>query len=79
MLRDKALEAYREWQCGHVESPTWKAGFCDAHRITREACFDLKHVFATQDATFYTDKGVKLGIAHSWISDIPLWARALEH
>ncbi|KAI3571441.1 hypothetical protein IWW34DRAFT_811837 [Fusarium oxysporum f. sp. albedinis] len=56
----------------------WEAGFRQAHRITMEACFDLKYVYQVQDVAFFTDKGVALGIALSYIGDIPVWADTLK-
>ncbi|KAI6747682.1 hypothetical protein HG531_008224 [Fusarium graminearum] len=69
---DRAGIAYCEWLCGRVESDYWEAGFRQAHRITMEACFDLKYVYQVQDIAFFTDKGVALGIALSYIGDIPV-------
>ncbi|KAJ0141513.1 hypothetical protein HZ326_15608 [Fusarium oxysporum f. sp. albedinis] len=63
---------------GRVESDYWEAGFRQAHRITMEACFDLKYVYQVQDVAFFTDKGVALGIALSYIGDIPVWADTLK-
>lgn len=42
---------------------------------TQEACLDLKHVHEGQDVEFYTKKGVKLGIAKSFVGDVYLWAK----
>ncbi|VTO87430.1 unnamed protein product [Fusarium graminearum] len=75
---DRAGIAYCEWLCGRVESDYWEAGFRQAHRITMEACFDLKYVYQVQDIAFFTDKGVALGIALSYIGDIPVWADTLK-
>ncbi|KAF4502810.1 hypothetical protein FAGAP_966 [Fusarium agapanthi] len=75
---DRAGIAYCEWLCGRVESDYWEAGFRQAHRITMEACFDLRYVYQVQDVAFFTDKGVALGIALSYIGDIPVWADTLK-
>ncbi|KAG5654824.1 hypothetical protein KAF25_000231 [Fusarium avenaceum] len=75
---DRAGIAYCEWLCRRVESDYWEAGFRQAHRITMEACFDFKYVYQVQDIAFFTDKGVALGIALSYIGDIPVWADTLK-
>ncbi|KAK4446490.1 hypothetical protein QBC34DRAFT_411309 [Podospora aff. communis PSN243] len=73
--RDEALVRYCQWHCDQVKSPSWKQGFVHAYRVTKEACLDLKHVYETQDVDFYTEKGVKLGIAKSFVGDVYLWAK----
>jgi hypothetical protein len=73
--RDEALMRYCQWHCDQVRSPTWKQGFVHAYRVTKEACLDLKHVHEAQDVEFYTKKGVKLGIAKSFVGDVYLWAK----
>lgn len=54
------------------QCPAWKQGFLHAYRVTKEACLDLKHVYEAQDVEFYTEKGVKLGIAKSFVGDVYL-------
>jgi hypothetical protein len=73
--RDKALMLYCEWHCNQVNSPTWKRGFVQAYQITKEACLDLKHIHEAQDVDFYIAKGIKLGIAKSFVGDVPLGKR----
>ncbi|KAH7000711.1 hypothetical protein EDB80DRAFT_765851 [Ilyonectria destructans] len=73
MQRNKALEKYYKWQRDQVDSPRWQQSIQYAYDITRDACLDLKHVYTEVNVDFYTDKGVQLGVALSFIKDIPLW------
>ncbi|KAH6869397.1 hypothetical protein B0T10DRAFT_501620 [Thelonectria olida] len=73
MRRNKALEKYYEWQRDQVDSPRWQQSIQYAYDITRDACLDLKHVYTEVSVDFYTDKGVQLGVALSFIKDVPLW------
>lgn len=41
----------------------------------RRLVWDLKHVYQAQDVDFYTEKGVKLGIAKSFVGDVSLWVK----
>lgn len=76
--RDEALLRYCQWHRDQVKSPTWKRGFVHTYRVTKEACLDLKHVYKAQDMEFYTEKGVKLGIAKSSFGDVYLWAKGID-
>jgi hypothetical protein len=74
MRRNQALEKYHEWQQDQVDSPRWQQNIQCAYEITREACLDLSHVHTEVGAEFYTDRGVQLGVALSFIKDVPRWA-----
>ncbi|KAH7183783.1 hypothetical protein BKA60DRAFT_472444, partial [Fusarium oxysporum] len=69
----QALEKYHEWQQDQVDSPRWRQNIRCAYEITREASLDLRHVHAEVGAEFYTDRGVQLGVALSFINDVPRW------
>ncbi|KAH7248180.1 hypothetical protein B0J15DRAFT_401062, partial [Fusarium solani] len=73
MRRNKALEKYHEWRQDQMDSPRWQQSIQHAYEITREACLDLKHVHTKVGVEFYTDKGVQLGVALSFINDVPRW------
>ncbi|KAI1012467.1 hypothetical protein LB504_013142 [Fusarium proliferatum] len=73
MRRNQALEKYHEWQQDQVDSPRWQQNIRCAYEITREACLDLRHVHSEVGAEFYTDRGVQLGVALSFINDVPRW------
>ncbi|KAI8716789.1 hypothetical protein NCS52_00973300 [Fusarium sp. LHS14.1] len=73
MRRNKALEKYHEWQQDQVDSLRWQQSIQHVYEITREACLDLKHVHTKVGVEFYTDKGVQLGVALSFINDVPRW------
>ncbi|KNB18627.1 hypothetical protein FOXG_16108 [Fusarium oxysporum f. sp. lycopersici 4287] len=73
MRRNQALERYHEWQQDQVDSPRWQQNIRCAYEITREACLDLRHVHSEVGAEFYTDRGVQLGVALSFMNDVPRW------
>ncbi|PTD03466.1 hypothetical protein FCULG_00012778 [Fusarium culmorum] len=67
---DRAVDDYTEWLCDQVEDENWKAGFRSAGSITKAECLDLRHVYQDRDIRYYTDQGVKVGIARSFVQDI---------
>ncbi|CAG9955973.1 unnamed protein product [Clonostachys rosea f. rosea IK726] len=71
--RNKALEKYYEWQQDQVDSPRWQQNIQYTYKITRDTYLDLKHVCTKVSVEYYTEKGVQLGVALSFIKDIPLW------
>ncbi|KAH6977824.1 hypothetical protein EDB82DRAFT_567456 [Fusarium venenatum] len=74
---DRAVDDYTEWLCEQVEDGGWKAGFRSAGSITKADCLDLKHVYQDRDIRYYTDQGVKAGIARSFVEDIKTWTAGL--
>ncbi|KAJ3453770.1 hypothetical protein MRS44_018402 [Fusarium solani] len=74
MFTEPNVEARGEAQgSDQMDSPRWQQSIQHAYEITREACLDLKHVHAKVGVEFYTDKGVQLGVALSFINDVPRW------
>ncbi|KAJ3469840.1 hypothetical protein MRS44_003905 [Fusarium solani] len=71
---DKSIDIYTEWNCDQVDDENWKDGFRRAGSITKHDCLDLRHVYQDQDVAYYVDKGVKPGIARSWVQGIKAWA-----
>lgn len=75
MRRNRALDKYHKWQQDEVDSPHWQESIQHAYNITRGAYLNLKHVYTEVSEEFYTDKGVQLGVALSFIKDIPRWVK----
>ncbi|KAJ4177380.1 hypothetical protein NW755_013889 [Fusarium falciforme] len=73
-VRDGKADIYTEWNCDQVDDENWKDGFRRAGSITKHDCLDLRHVYQDQDVAYYVDKGVKPGIARSWVQGIKAWA-----
>jgi len=41
--------------------------------MTLAHCLDLKQIYNHVDPDFFVKEGVKIGAAHRWVNDIPLW------
>lgn len=64
---DRSVHNYTKWHCDQVDDGEWKAGFRRAGSITKLDCLDLRHVYQDQDVAYYVYKGVKPGIARSFV------------
>ncbi|KAL1598076.1 hypothetical protein SLS59_007086 [Nothophoma quercina] len=76
--RDVAVVAYSEWQRSNVVDEAQKVEYQKACDATLQDMLDLEQVYEDQDVDFYTQKGVKRGVARRFISDIPRWAGLYE-
>jgi hypothetical protein len=65
--------AYSEWQQSNVIDEAQRVGYQKACDATLQDMLDLEQVFVDQDVEFYTQKGVKRGVARRFVSDIPRW------
>ena len=73
-LRDVAVQRYSEWQCSQVGDEFLKKEYWRACGLTLADGLDLEQVFEDHDPSFYTERGVKIGIARRFVSDIETWA-----
>lgn len=71
--RDVAVAAYSEWQRSNIVDEAQKVEYQKACDATWQDMLDLEQVFADQDVNFYTQKGVKRGVARRFVSDIRSW------
>jgi hypothetical protein len=74
-LRDAALKEYRDWQQSQVGDLEWKAGFEKAYDVAMKHGLDLQQIYDDQDPSFFTTKGVMLGTARRFVSDIKYWVK----
>jgi hypothetical protein len=74
-LRDVAVKEYSDWQQSQVSDQTLKAEFQKACDIALADGFDLEQIHKDQNPSFFTDNGIKTGVARRFISDIEYWVR----
>jgi hypothetical protein len=74
-LRDVAVKEYSDWQQSKVVDPILKAEFQKACDVALADGLDLEQIHEDQDPGFFTDKGVKTGVARRFVSDIKYWVK----
>jgi hypothetical protein len=72
-LRDEAVKEYREWLASGVGDSNLKAAFRQAYDVTLSNGFDLGHIYKDQNTEFFDGKGIKPGIARSFVENIRDW------
>jgi hypothetical protein len=72
-LRDAAVKEYGEWLASRVGDDILKASFRQACDVTLSDGFDLEHIHKDQDPEFFVAKGIKPGIARSFVENIQDW------
>lgn len=77
-LRDVAVRKYSEWQELNVGDEALKADFQKARDVALANGLDLEQIFNDQDPKFFTNSGVKVGIAWRFVSDINEWVHHYE-
>jgi hypothetical protein len=73
--RDLAVREYSAWQETNVVDDNLKAQFRQACDVTLASGLDLKQIHEDHDAGFFIEKGVAVGIARRFVSDISRWVR----
>lgn len=77
-FKDVAVKEYGEWLTSNVCDDTLKDGFRQACDITLSDGFELEHIFKDQNPTFFVDKGIKPGIARSFVENIRDWVENVK-
>jgi hypothetical protein len=77
-LRDVAVKEYGEWLASRVEDDTLKDAFRQACEVTLSDGFSLEHIYKDQDPEFFVSKGIKPGIARSFVEDIRDWVENVK-
>jgi hypothetical protein len=77
-LKDVAVKEYGEWLASNVSDDTLKAGFRQACDITLSDGFELEHIYKDQNAEFFVSKGIKPGIARSFVENIRDWVENVK-
>ncbi|KAJ5346176.1 hypothetical protein N7452_004180 [Penicillium brevicompactum] len=77
-FKDVAVKEYGEWLASNVSNDTLKAGFRQACDITLSDGFELEHIYRDQNPEFFVSKGIKPGIARSFVENIRDWAENVK-
>ena len=77
-FRDVAVKEYGEWLVSNVSDETLKAVFRQASDVTLSDGFDLEHVYKDRNAEFFVGKGIKPGIARSFVENIREWVENVK-
>jgi hypothetical protein len=72
--RDLAVAAYSQWQQSNVVDEAQKMEYQKACDAALMEMLDLEQVYEDQDPDFFTQNGVKRGVARRFVSDIGRWA-----
>ncbi|KAJ5161713.1 hypothetical protein N7492_007105 [Penicillium capsulatum] len=77
-FKDVAVKEYGEWLASNVTDDTLKAGFRQACHITLSDGFELEHIYKDQNPEFFVGKGIKPGIARSFVENIRDWVENVK-
>ncbi|KAJ5540810.1 hypothetical protein N7494_005886 [Penicillium frequentans] len=77
-FKDVAVKEYGEWLASSVEDDTLKAAFRQACDVTLLDGFDLEHIYKDQNPEFFVGKGIKPGIARSFVENIRDWVENVK-
>jgi hypothetical protein len=77
-FRDVAVKEYGEWLASNVSDETLKAAFRQASDVTLSDGFDLEHIHKDQNPEFFVGKGIKPGIARSFVENIREWVENVK-
>lgn len=78
-FKDIAVKEYSEWLASNVSNDTLKAGFRQACDITLSDGFDPEHIYRDQNPAFFVGKGIKPGIARSFVGNICEWVENVKN
>lgn len=77
-FRDVAVKEYGEWLTSSVEDDTLKAAFRQAYNVTLLDGFDLEYIYKDQNPEFFVGKGIKPGIARTFVENIRDWVENVK-
>ncbi|KAJ5806676.1 uncharacterized protein N7503_004278 [Penicillium pulvis] len=77
-LKDVAVKEYGEWLASNVSDDALKAEFRQACDITLSDGFELEHIYKDQNPEFFIGKGIKPGIARSFVENILDWVENVK-
>ena len=69
-LRDIAVKEYSYWQQSKVGDQILKAKFQKACDVALIDGLDLEQIHEDQNPSFFTERGVKTGVARRFVKDI---------
>lgn len=77
-FKDVAVKEYSELLASSVSDDTLKAAFRQACDVTLSDGFDLEHIYKDQNPEFIIGKGIKPGIARSFVDNICDWVENVK-
>lgn len=77
-LRDVAVKEYGEWLASSVSDDTLKTAFRQACDVTLSDGFGLEHIYKDQSPEFFVNKGIKPGIARTFVENIREWVENVK-
>jgi hypothetical protein len=77
-FRDLAVKEYSEWLASNVSDETLKDAFRQAFDVTLSDRFDFEHIYKDQNPEFFVGKGIKPGIARSFVENIRDWVENVK-
>lgn len=77
-FKDVAVKEYGEWLTSSVEDDALKAAFRQACDVTLSDGFDLEHIYKDQNPEFFVAKGIKPGLARSFVENIRDWVENVK-
>jgi hypothetical protein len=76
--RDLAVKEYSEWLARSVSDDSLKAEFQQACDVALLDGLGLDHIYQDQNPGFFVDKGIKPGVARSFVGCIGIWAEEVK-
>jgi hypothetical protein len=75
---DVAVEEYTDWQVSQVKSEKLQVDIQKARDIALEDGLDLRTIYEDQDPSFFTERGIKIGVAKRFVRDIEQWVTEVK-
>lgn len=76
---DRAVREYSSWQQSRVDCGELKDDIEKAQNLALANGLDLKQIYEDQDPDFFTQSGVKVGVARRFVHDIRDWVNKLDN
>lgn len=77
-FKDVAVREYSEWLVSNVSNDSLKSGFRQVCDITLSDGFELEHIYSYQNPDFFVGKGIKPGIAWSFVDNFREWVENVK-
>ncbi|OJJ85769.1 uncharacterized protein ASPGLDRAFT_34537 [Aspergillus glaucus CBS 516.65] len=77
-FKDVAVKEYGDWLASSVSDDTLKAAFRQACDVTLSDGFGLEHIYKDQNPEFFVSKGIKPGIARTFVENIREWVESVK-
>lgn len=77
-FKDVAVKEYGDWLASSVSDDTLKTAFRQACDIMLSDGFGLEHIHKDQNPEFFVSKGIKPGIARTFVENIREWVENVK-